>query len=341
MKAVLLTEGSIPPAQALYACVHELDNRPFSDAEIIECRRKLAANYFIRDVRVHSKEMDNSWNVEFVLRGDSLNVDELAVDTFDDQQASLVKLLSLSDHNLHVGGTYSVPAELSTYEGIRQFYRARGQLVGVVPRVELDYRQGKASVHMSVVPGPTIPSHPLVPPYGDPCGDRITYISWWDTDDGVPVELVESGLALRSPFSCFSEELAQRDKTYLSNIALLTKHLVDYSGAVGNRHIQYKLRAKPLKVDQIELRGFGNVASHPKDNDPSLLNNLPLRTGNLFSNSAQNKSIEYLKGAFSKKGYWTEVTARQELIDTDSLRVTLSVFAFPLQTVIVDGREIN
>ena len=72
------------------------------------------------------------------------------------------------------------------------------------------------------------------PPYGKACSDHTSSISWYETDDGVPVELIESGLALASPFTCFSDELAQRDKTYLSKLSILSKAVVDYSGPFGD-----------------------------------------------------------------------------------------------------------
>jgi hypothetical protein len=342
MRGELLTEGSVPPAQVLYSCVHELDNKPFSDAQIKSCAEKLRANYFIHDVKVKTTELKDSWAVEFALSGESLNLDLFQIHTFDNQEAALLAMLSRNnDYNLHAGSIYTMPAELSTYNGIRQFYRARGQLVGVVPNVNLDYKQHKALVSMRVVPGPPILPEPLSVPYGEPCDDRITYISWWDTSQGIPMELVQSNLALRSFYTCFSEELAQRDETYLANLAILTEHLVLYSGAFGDRHIQYKLKAKPLKVEQIELRGFGDVPANIENSDPNLLNNLSLRSGDFFSDSAKNKSMEYLKKAFSRTGYWVEVTEREELVGTDALRVTFSVLVFALQTVVVDGREIK
>jgi hypothetical protein len=343
MRGALLTEGSVPPAQVLYSCIHELDNQPFSDAQIKSCAEKLRANYFIQDVKVKTTELKDSWAVEFALSGESLNLDEFQIHTFDNQKPALLAMLSRNnDYTLHAGSIYTIPAELSTYNGIRQFYRARGQLVGVVPNVNLDYKQHRALVSMRVVPGPPILPKPLAVPYGEPCGDdHIISISWWGTSDGVPMELVQSGLALRWPLTCFSEELAQRDKTYLANLAILTEDLVQYSGAFGDRHIQYKLKAKPLKVEQIELRGFGDVPTHIENSDPNLLNNLSLRSGDFFSHSAKNKSMEYLKKAFSRNGYWTEVTEREELIGTDGLRVTFSVLVSALQTVVVDGREIK
>jgi len=341
MRTIMVTHGSIPPAQMLYACVHELDNKPFSDAQIKECASKIAANHFIRDVKTNAIEENGIWSVEFIVSGDPLLVEELTVESFDKQGTDLLKFLSLNDNNLRDGGIFNLESEISTYEGIRQFYRAKGQSVGVVPKVSLNYKRGKAWVNLKVVSGPTIPSDPLVPPYGKACSDHITYINWLDTDDGVPIELVESGLALRSPFTCFSVELAQRDKAYLANMAILTAHFVDYSGEVNDRHIQYKLKAKPLKVGQVDLRGFGTVPFRLATIDPGLPSKLDLKTGEAFSRSAVHKSVEYLRKTFSRGGYWNEVTFNEEPLGVDTLRITFDVLVFPLQTVIVDDQEIQ
>lgn len=228
-----------------------------------------------------------------------------------------------------------------TYESIKQFYRAQGRLVAMVTKLNLDYKQRKAWVYFKVVQGPTTLPHPSVPPYGKACSDHTSSISWYETDDGVPVELIESGLALASPFTCFSDELAQRDKTYLSKLSILSKAVVDYSGPFGDRRIEYKLKAKPLKVEQINLRGFGDVPSHLEDSDPSLLKNLSLKTGDFFSHSAATDCANYLRKAFVKNDHLAEIAVQEELSGTDALRVTFSVLVFPLQTIIVDGQVIK
>lgn len=343
MKTIVLSEGSVPPAFELFGCIHKLDDKPFSDQLIQNCVAELRANYFVRDVKVHTREMDDGrWvSVEFVLSSDSLKVDTLTVKTFDGQEPEIWKMLSKSDSNLHVGGMYSWDAESSAYYAITFLYRAQGKLVGIIPEVKLDYKLGKAWVNFQVVEGPPTLKHPLSPPYGEFCSDHATSISWWQTDDGVPVELIESGLALASSFTCFSDELAQRDKAYLSKMPILTASSVEYSGSVGSRRIEYKLKAKPLKVEQIVLRGFGNAPANLEDGDPSLLKNLKLKTGELFSVRAVRESTEYLRKTYTKHGYWAEVGVQEELSGKDALRVTFSVLVFPLQTIIVDGYELQ
>lgn len=70
MKTIVLSEGSVPPVfSESFACIHELDNKPLSEALIQDCVAKLRANYFVQDVKVHTREMDEGrWvSVEFVL----------------------------------------------------------------------------------------------------------------------------------------------------------------------------------------------------------------------------------------------------------------------------------
>jgi hypothetical protein len=62
-------------------------------------------------------------------------------------------------------------------------------------------------------------------------------------------------LELGSAFSCFSNELAARDKVYLSDISFLSAPSVEYSGSFGNRRIQYKLKGNPLKIAKVNLQG--------------------------------------------------------------------------------------
>jgi hypothetical protein len=146
MKTIVLSEGSVPPAFVKsFACVHELDDKPFSDPLIQACVAELRANYFIRDVKVHTREMDGGrWvSVEFVLTSESLKVDDFTIKTFDAQEPDIWKMLSRSDENLHVGGIYSWSAESWTYNSIIFLYRAQGKLVRVIPEVKLDYKQGK------------------------------------------------------------------------------------------------------------------------------------------------------------------------------------------------------
>ena len=344
MKTIVLSEGSVPPAfSGPLACIHELDNKPFSDQLIQDCVAKLKGNYFIQDVEIHTKVMDHGrWvSVEFVLRSEPLKVDNFTIKTFDGQEPEIWKMLSRSDSNLHVGGMFSWDAESSAYFAITFLYRAQGKLVGVIPEVKLDYKQAKAWVNFRVIEGPATLKHPLSPPYGAWCDDRIMYVDWSSSNDGIPFDLIESGLALASPFTCFSNELSQRDKAYLSNLSFLSASSVEYSGTFGNRTILYKLKAKPLRVEKINLRGYGYAASNLQDGAPNLLKNLNLKTGELFSRWAVQESTEYLRKAYTKDGYWADVRAQEELWGADALRVTFSVLVFPLQTVIVDGHELQ
>jgi len=343
MKTTVLSEGSVPPAFELFGCIHKLNGKPFSAQLIQDCVAELRANYFIRDVKVNSKEMDDGTSVlvEFVLSSESLKVDGLTIKTFDGQEPEILKILSRSDNNLHAGGMYSWSAESSTYFAITFLYRAQGKLVGVIPEVKLDYKQGKAWVNLRVVEGPATLKHPLSPPYGEWCDDRIMSVDWSTSNDGIPFDLIESGLALASPFTCFSNELAGKDKAYLSNLSFLSESSVEYSGPFGNRAIRYKLKAKPLTVEKINLRGYGYAPSNLEDGDPSPLKNLNLKTGELFSRRAVRESTEYLRKAYTKDGNVAEVEVQEELSGADALQVTFSVLVFPLQTIIVDGRELQ
>ena len=127
MKTLILSEGSVPPAFELFGCIHKLDDRPFSSQLIQDCVSKLRSNHFIRDVRVHTREMDDGrWvSVEFVLSSESVKVDDLTIKTFDGQEPDIWKMLSKSDSNLHVGGMYSWDAESSAYNAITFLYRAQ------------------------------------------------------------------------------------------------------------------------------------------------------------------------------------------------------------------------
>jgi hypothetical protein len=349
MKTIALSEGSVPPAfRESFGCIYELDDKPFSDLLIQDCVAKLRTNYFIRDVKVHTREMDEGRgviSVEFVLSSEPLKMEGLTIKTFDAQEPDIWKIISRSDDNLHVGGIYNWDAESTTYFAITFFYRAQGKLVGVIPEVKLDYKQGKAWVNFRIVEGPAMLKSPLTPPYGEWCEDRISYVdysSWSSSDDAVPLELIESGLTLAPPFTCFSDELAKRDKNYLSHLSILSASSVEYSGPFGNRHIKYNLKAKPLKVGKINLRGYGGYTpTDLEDGDPSLLQNLKIKTGELFSRRVVQESSEYLRKAYARDGYWANVTVQEEVSGTDTLNVTFSVLVFPLQTVIVDGHVLQ
>lgn len=342
VKAVLRTEGSIPPAGTLYSCVHELNKQPLSEVKIESCIRELSLNSFIKKVEIHKNEMeDGRVLVEFLLRGDSLAINELKIDTFDEQEGNLLKILSTNTAYLQIGGTYTWRAETSTCQAIRQFYLAKGKLVGITPEVHLDYKQHSADVKFKVLSGPTIPPQPSGPLFGQNCDDRVTSIDWSRTDDAVPIKLIESNLAVGYLNSCFSDELAQRDKSYLSNSSILTSSLVGYSGSFGSRHIKFALKGKPLRIEQINLRGYGNASANLETDSPGLRDDLNLKIGESYSRSAARKSVGFLNKAFSKDGYWTEVTEHEDLSGETGVLVTFSVLVFPLQTVIVDGREIK
>ena len=336
--ALQVTQGSIPPVDGPFQCVTELDGKSYSELLVQNCLEHIRKLSYVLDAQTESKNLPNGGLfVEFIVRAKELRVNELNFAVPAEDSAQLERWLNRNPNNLRLGATYTPKAESSTYQGIKQFYLARGTLVGIVPSVHLYYSEGKARLTFEVIRGPEVFQSPAYFPYGDACDDEIKSVDWSGADDFVPVPLAESVARLRSTGVCFNAELVTQDREALRNLAAFRKSDVNYSGGRGARQISFKLAGKPLTMTEVNIRNFGPYATCAG----AAKQHLSLQPGQIYSAASARRDGEYLHKVCSGPGRWVEVSEKDELTEAGSLRVFLDVLTFPLQTVFVDNAEIR
>jgi hypothetical protein len=336
--ALRLAEGSIPPVGGPFGCVVDLDGKPYSSELVQNCVKLITKTSYVLDVRVESNDLPNGrMFTEFVVRAKALPTKELTFVVQQEELPPLQEWLKRNPNNLRLGGIYSAAAESSTYQGIRQFYLARGVLVGIVPTVRLDYNEGIASINFEIIKGPSVPPQPEYFPYGGTCQDELTYMDWSQVDEFVPIPLVESQIKLRSLGGCFTPEFVKQDQDALRKLGIFQDVAINYSGSNGSRHVSVKLKGKPLSVAEIGVRTFGNYSNCAENHKQDLA----LKVTETYTAASAHKSGEYLEQACSGPGRWVEVNEEDHLTEGGQLRVFFNVLVFPLQTVFVDEKKVN
>jgi len=292
----------------------------------------------MQEVHINKSDMeDGRILVEFVATAPSLKIDEMTFDIPKEEEAQLRRWLSSNPDLLRVGGPFTRDAESITWAAINRFYLARGTLVGIVPTINLDFHSGKAKVQFQITKGSAVPTLPAIPPYGPECADPITAIVWSGTDDHVPRTLIESMIQLHATAACYTPEAAQHDQAILNALEILERPAVDYTAQDGRRQIFFNLKGKLLTVRKISLQGYGS----PGKCLDNVKENLKLRSGDTYSRSNANQSVEYLSKACAQLGYWTDVKEQAELSADRQVDVTFHVLVVPLQTVFVDNRRVD
>ena len=331
-------DGSIPPMGGAFDCVKDLDGKPYSSQLVQSCLQSLKRVPYVRSAEVHSNNLkDGNIFIEFAVKAKVLPIVDIGFTAPQSEAQQLQLWLAKNSNNLRVGDPYSPSAESSTYQGIKQYYLTRGLLVGIVPTVRLDYSKGTASVNFEIIRGPDVPKKQAYFPYGNACDDEVTYIDWSDVDSFVPVPLIESQLRLGALGACYSVDAAKHDEETLTRIGIFDSETIDLSGPKDARHISLKLRGKQLSVEEVKIRGFGPNSSCAENREKDVA----LKPAQTYTSDSASKSLEYLRSVCTGPRQWVEVTETDQLTANGRLRVYFNVLVFPLQTVIVDGQELE
>jgi hypothetical protein len=330
-----IEEGSLPPLKTPFRCATDLDGQPYSTRSIEDCRKAISSLPYVNHVNVRIKSANaEEASVEFSISAKPLRITELRFDVGENELPRLREWLARNPNNLRLGSPYSSDAESATYQGIKQYYLARGVLVGIVPTLHFDYREGAARIFFQIVQGPAVPVQPAYFPYGDACEDEVSYMDWSAIDQFVPVNLVESQIRLRALGTCFSPGLVERDQMTLEQLGVFEEAGLTYSGSKGSRNVVLKLRGKHLEVAEVSVNAFGPFGQCTAD----LKGRLALKANMTYDSDLSQHSIRDLTQACSGSDRWVEIVERDDLTPDRRLLVSFTVLAFPLQTIFVDGQ---
>lgn len=334
LRTAIRSIGSVPPGDSLFRCTTELNGKRYSNRGINECIKSLEGLPFVQRIKVHKSGLkDGRIFVEFEVTAKSLPIREITFDCAQGEKSELQAWLKISPGALRLGAPFSRDEEAVTYQAIKSFYLSRGRLVGIVPTVDLRFREGTASVSFRIVYGPEVRSEPQLPPHGPRCSDAITGEDWSSTDKYVPFALVHSAVSLSAPLACYSHEAAQHDQSVLDDLGILESSAIEYTGQPGERKISYKLKGKPIILADVSIHTYGSADTCLEAAGQSL----KLKAGETYLRQNADQSAAGMEKACSRPGMWTEVTEADRLTAGGRLQVVFNVLTFPLQTVLVDG----
>jgi len=337
VRAEIRSIGSVPPDDnRFFPCTKELSGKPYSDTATRACLESLQKLSFVQRVKVHKSRLEDGTGrilVLFEVSAKPLPIREMTFDCSQGEKSELEAWLKISPGTLRLGAPFSRDKEAVTYQAIKSFYLSRGRLVGIVPTIDLRFREGTASVSFRVVYGPEVRPEPQLPPHGPSCSDHIAGENWTSTDKYVPFALVFSTVTLSAPVACYSEEAARRDQAALDKLGILESSRVEYGGEPGSRVISYGLKGKPITLADVSIQTFGSADSCLE----AARQNLKLKAGETYLRQDADQSAKNVEKACSQPGMWTEVTETDRLTAEKRLQVVFNVLTFPLQTVLVDG----
>jgi outer membrane protein assembly factor BamA len=332
--------GSVPPDDSLFfPCTRELNGKPYSDASVKSCLLTIEKLPFVQHAKVDKSRLEDETGrmlVVFEVSAKPLPIREMTFDCPPEDKSPLEKWLKVSPDTLRLGAAFSRDEYSVTYQAIESFYRNRGRLVGIVPTVDLRFREGTAGVSFKIVLGPQVRLEPQLPPHGPPCSDHIVAHDWSGTDKHVPFALVFSTVSLSAPLACYSVEAAQRDQAALDKLGILESSLVEYRGEPGSRVISYRLKGKPITLADVSIQPFG-----PANCLETARQSLKLKAGETYLRQDADQSARNVEKACSRPGAWTEVTETDNLTADRRLQVVFNVLTFPQQTVLVDGAAVD
>src|SRR5271168_4223692 len=333
--------GSVPPDDSLFfPCTRVLNGKPYSDAAVHSCVQSLEKLSFVHRVKVHKSSLDDGTGrvlVEFEVSAKPLPIREMNFDCSEGEKSELEAWLKISPDTLRVGAPFSRDDYSVTYQAIKFFYLSRGRLVGIVPTVDLRFREATASVSFKIVYGPEVRSEPQLPPHGPNCPDAITSRDWSSADKYVPFALIHSAVSLSAPLACYSREAAQHDQSVLDGLGILESSAVEYTGEPGSRVIRYRLKGKPVTLADVSIQTFGSADSCLE----AARQSLKLKAGETYLRQDADQSAKNVEKACSQLGMWTEVTETDRLTADRRLQVVFNVLTFPLQAVLVDGVPVD
>lgn len=333
--------GSVPPDDSLFfPCTTQLNGKPYSSDAVRSCVQSIEKLSFVQRVKVHKSSLDDGTGrlfLEFEVSAKSLPIREMTFDCSQGEKQDLEAWLKISPGTLRLGAPYSRGEYAITYQAIKSFYLSRSRLVGIVPTVDLRFREGTASVSFRIVYGPEVRPEPQLPPHGPPCSDPITAHDWSSTDKYVPFALVYSAVPLSAPLACYSKESAQHDQSVLDGLGILESSAVEYTGEPGSRVIRYKLRGRPVTLADVSIQTFGSADSCLE----AARQRLKLKAGETYLRQDADQSAKNVEKACSQPGMWTEVTETDRLTADRRLEVVFNVLTFPLQAVQVDGVPVD
>lgn len=331
--------GSVPPVSDWYACLRKLNGlQSYDPTEGERCLTAILSHGHFKSGHIRISSTAYGPLVIFVLESPPLRLTQIDYGIRKELKRDFEDYLASTPFVPQVGQIYDFRNELSAASRIEQFFAAEGFQVAISKKVDLNYKNGTASIAYRAWEGPEIASVPL--PRPSDCEVAIGNFSMLDVDDFAPLELILHSTRMHL-FSCYSERAIKEDEESLKNMKIFTdiKYSVDGSG--DRRSVSLHARAKPLVVTSVLIDGFGLISTLDLEKQFGKAPNLPVQMDHIYHQSEGRGSVELLGNHFKSKDIKALVFEDDQIGPDSTLKVTFHVLTYPVDELYIDGERME
>lgn len=325
-------QGSVPPIPQWFSCFRELKDRTYDKAKSRECLDSMLSHAEIEKGKIVFKRHKNEDLLTFHIESPSLIVSDVDLGVSARELAQVHELLAINGNALRTGEAYESYREGSSWLILDLLFRSQGRRAVVSRTVHLDYNKKTAEVAFKIWDGPLGNPQPLVPPYVEPCKITNGYFSWTDADDLSPVDFVERQMKTKW-CGCFSEADVRDDLAVLRGLKFLKEVNISVEGSGDTRSIDVHLRANPIPISEVKVRGYGLLDGMAESETPPIT----IHAGDAYSRSATRSLQKLLEKTFAKGGRQVKVFADVQVTAAGEARLDFSILAYPDDVVYING----
>jgi hypothetical protein len=331
--------GSVPPVRQWYQCVRELDGKQSYDAARgKQCLKEILGHEHIKSGKIKFEPSRVvSKLVIFVLESPSLKLTGIDYGIRKELESEFRDYTDSNNLFPRIGGIYDYRDESGNESRIGNFFSAKGIMVAVSKRIDLDYRTRTASLTYKIWEGPDGPVRPLLTDCKD--DPRITYFSLLDVDEFTPLNLILKSTHTRDG-ECFSESAIRFDEQLLRNLNIFSE--LNYAVGDGNgsgRGVSIHARTNGLMVSAVSIDGFGLTSTASMPERQNGFPKLPLQVTQRYRYSDAERSRKVLQDYFQTNAVHAQVFEDDELGLNRTLKVTYHVLTWPLDELYIDGQR--
>ena len=161
--------GSVPPVNPWFACVHQLERKPYDKRRAQECLDSLVSHPEIQKGRISFRRYKHGDLLTFHLQSPKLIVSDMEFGVAAGDLVKVHELIAANGSALRVGEPYEHQREGSSWLVLDMLLRSQGRRAGVTRTLHLDYDKKTAQVAYKIWEGPPDEPERLVPPYAEQC----------------------------------------------------------------------------------------------------------------------------------------------------------------------------
>jgi hypothetical protein len=329
-------ESSLPPVPGLYSCVQKLHGKRLVPGEPESCLESILSYGYFQGGRIEKNVDKNGIELKFILRAAALRLTEVRFGIPDESLPNFRAFASKGGGSLSAGDTYTLLGELDTTGRLESFLESQGERAIVSRDLTLDYRAGTAKLIYHVWEASPSLLNQLPPPYTQSCDVHVREFSMVDTNEFVPIPLVQD-LSKQYHSFCFSDRLVTEDEENLRRTGIFQTAKYSVQGSGNVRSLSLTLRARPITISDVQILGYGLFASRRMEDAPPL----PLHIGKVYRRSDAGEANDILKAFFARQGVQFRVFENDRQTPDGKLSVSFEVLGAPNDALSINGKEIG